>query len=174
MVIVSPKYKTVVTGTQSSGSYAFSNPQELAAFSTMTGKQLWSGPGGKRPIINDRTILVMGVLSKFRGGEARSVDLLTGKKARLSYRVMGKHCGIASGSKWLVSFRSGGLGYTDLRKKEKTYHFVGLRGGCWVSAVFGGGLLIQSDSGYGCRCNFPAQAAFALEPVSSSVSGNRR
>ncbi len=128
----------------------------MAAIRASDGTRLWdtSAKYVARPILNDRTIYA----------EPGAWDLLTGKQ--LPFRIERSYgCGIPSGSRNLILFRSATLGYIDLGRGQETQVYGGIRPGCWVNAVPAGGLVLMADSASWCTCSYLNQATVALKPA---------
>jgi len=132
--------------------------KRMAAFRASKGTRIWDVPtkyGGdsSRAIVNDRTIY------KFPG----AWDLLTGK--RLDYELKRQYgCGTLSGSRNLILYRSGTLGYTDLTRNYGTENFGGTRPGCWINTIVAGGMVLMPDASARCTCSYLIKASLALHP----------
>ena len=166
MLAFSTKHDAVLMGYQKP--IRFSLPSELgdrlAVFEASTGKRLWDeAVAYSQPIIVDRTVYVQ------TGSSAlpTALDLLTGKPAPIpgaKASVRGFACGLVTGSPELLLFRSGPLGYVDLRNGELR-HYGGIRPGCWINAIPAGGLVLMPDFTWGCSCSYQNQTNLALEGV---------
>jgi hypothetical protein len=126
----------------------------LTAFDVSSRKRLWERnvSYSSRLIINDRTIYA----------EPIALDLLSGEDRPLNIS-RGKGCGILSGGKNLLLFRSEVLAYYDLIKREKTQHFGGIRPGCWINAIAAGGLVLLPDASDGCNCSYQNKTWLVLQ-----------
>jgi len=127
----------------------------MACYRASDGKRLWSVEGKyqSRPIVNDRVIYA----------EPGKWDLLSGERLPFEFsRSYG--CGILSGSRRLLLFRSATLGYVDLERNEGTENYGGIRPGCWVNAIPAGGLVLLGDAASWCTCSYLNQATIALQP----------
>jgi len=128
----------------------------FAAFRAKNGKLLHDTAAkyATRPMIVD------GVVHSSTG----AWDLLTGK-ARTDWGFRKSYgCGVLAAGKHILAFRSGCLGYYDLRRKAGTESFGGIRPGCWLNAIPAGGLLLVPDYSAGCACSYQMKANVALEP----------
>ena len=141
----------------------FRQPSEvggrMAGFRIRDGKwkRIWDKKAGFRnahPILNGRTIYA----------QPSAWDLLTGRKKPFAFqRSYG--CGIASGSKHLMLFRSAVLGYLDVARPGRTENYGGIRPGCWINAIPAGGLVLMPDATERCICSYLIKASIALEPA---------
>lgn len=126
----------------------------IAAFHASDGYKLWEKKVkySTRPLINEDTIVA----------HPSALDLVTGEaKAMKVPKSYG--CGQLSGSKNLLMFRSGTLGYYDFSRDEGTENYGGLRPGCWINALPVGGLVLVPDASAGCRCSYQNRSWVALE-----------
>ena len=69
-----------------------------------------------------------------------------------------------SGSTHLLLYRSGTLGYTDLRNNTATQSYGPVRPGCWINAIVAGGLVLMPDATDRCTCSYTMKASIALAP----------
>jgi outer membrane protein assembly factor BamB len=127
---------------------------KMTAFRASTGERLWDAAANynTRPLINDRTIVAFPSV----------VDLLTGKATPLDVKKS-YGCGQISGSKNLLMFRSGTLGYLDATRDAGTENFGGIRPGCWINALPVGGLVLVPDASAGCSCSYQNRSWVALQ-----------
>jgi len=134
----------------------------VAAFRASTGEPLWEveAPAiegyryASRPVINGKVVYL----------EPGALDLLTGRK--LDFTLGRSYaCGIVSGGKHLLAFRSATLGYVDLLASPKTVNYGGVRPGCWINAIPAGGLLLLPDASSRCTCSYLIKASVALAPM---------
>ena len=127
----------------------------LAAFDATSGRKLWDKKAAfvTRPIINGKTI--------YAEGGAWSVK--TGQPVPFQFR-RSYGCGQISASTHLMLFRSGTLGYLDLRRTVGTENFGGIRPGCWFNAIPAGGLVLVPDGSSNCACSYQMHAWLALQP----------
>ncbi|MDD5519295.1 MAG: PQQ-binding-like beta-propeller repeat protein [Kiritimatiellae bacterium] len=141
-------------------SLAVERGDRMAVFKTVDGSRVWdvSANYEARPILNDRTIYA----------EPGAWDLLTGQKTPFMLK-RSYGCGIPAGSRNLLVFRSGTLGYVDLTKGDQVENYGGIRPGCWVNVIPAGGLLVMADAASWCTCSYLNQATIALEPASASL-----
>ncbi|MFW6161151.1 MAG: PQQ-binding-like beta-propeller repeat protein [Planctomycetota bacterium] len=127
----------------------------MAAFRASTGERLWDSEAGygSRPVVNGRTVYA----------QPGAWDLLTGE--RLDFKLTRSYgCGILSGSRHLLLFRSATLGYRDLTGDYGTENYGGLRPGCWINAIAAGGLVLVPDATDRCGCSYLIKASIALQP----------
>jgi outer membrane protein assembly factor BamB len=126
----------------------------LTAIDPHTGKQLWRRPAkySSRPMINDRTIY----------SEGGAWDLFSGSPIGFEFK-RSYGCGVLTGSKHTMLFRSATLGYFDFQRQGKVENYGGIRPGCWINAIPAGGLVLMPDASAGCVCSYLNQAWFALE-----------
>jgi hypothetical protein len=127
----------------------------MAAFDAATGKARWDiqAAYSTRPVLNGRTIYL----------QPGAWDLLTGEQQEFRLdRSYG--CGIPSGSRRMMVFRSATLGYVDLVDGQGTENYGGIRPGCWTGAVPAGGLVLMPDATDRCTCSYLIKASIALKP----------
>ncbi len=125
----------------------------MAALRASDGKPLWDERArySTRPVLNGRTIYPSGR------------DLLTGKP-KANWRFKRSYgCGIVSGGKNLLLFRSGTLGYRDLTTEEGTRNYGPAKLSCWINAIPVGGLVLAPDFTDVCYCSYLIKTSFALE-----------
>ncbi|MFC1734547.1 PQQ-binding-like beta-propeller repeat protein [Candidatus Hydrogenedentota bacterium] len=141
----------------------------ITALRASDGERLWDVNDNylSRPLINERTVYA----------QPHAYDLLTGKKDDdfiLDGRGTGG-CGNISGSKNLLLYRSGNLGYTDLSDNYSTETFGGVRPGCWINAIPAGGLVLMPDASDQCRCSYLIKTSIALKayPTGTPISTSR-
>ena len=127
----------------------------MAGFRASDGKRLWDAQAkyGSRPILNGRTIYA----------QPGAWDLMTGKPKRFQFR-RAYGCGTLAGSRHLLTYRSGTLGYTDLRRDYGTENYGGIRPGCWINAIPAGGLVLMPDATDRCTCSYLIKTSIALQP----------
>jgi len=130
----------------------------LTGFSATDGKRLWDTEGSyiSRPIINDTTVYA----------QPYSYNLLSGKQIP-GFQIRGRGkggCGPISGSKNLLLYRSGTLGYIDLLNNTGTQNYGPLRPGCWINAIVGGGMVLMPDASDRCVCSYQIKASIGLVP----------
>jgi outer membrane protein assembly factor BamB len=161
MLVLSRKHGLVLMAYQNT---RFKLPAEvggrMATFDYKTGKRKWEIKAGygSRPMINDDTIIA----------QPSAWNLLTGKqKAGFKFRRT-YGCGSLVGSKNLLLYRSGTMGYSDLRKGTSVLNYGGLRPGCWINIVPAGGMVLMPDATDRCRCSYLIKSSIALQPVPGS------
>jgi outer membrane protein assembly factor BamB len=126
----------------------------IAAFHAGGGYRLWEEKVSyrTRPLINGKTIVA----------HPSALDLLTGQPTKMAV-PKSYGCGQLSGSKNLLMFRSGTLGYHDLTRNAGTENYGGIRPGCWINALPVGGLVLVPDASSGCSCSYQNRSWVALE-----------
>jgi outer membrane protein assembly factor BamB len=127
----------------------------MAAFDAATGRRRWEIEASytTRPIINGTTVYL----------QPGAWDLLSGKPKDFKFsRSYG--CGIPSGSRHLMLFRSATLGYVDLLRGSQTVDYGGIRPGCWINTLPAGGLVLMPDATDRCNCSYLIKASIALAP----------
>ncbi|MBL9116840.1 MAG: PQQ-binding-like beta-propeller repeat protein [Verrucomicrobiaceae bacterium] len=126
----------------------------LAGLDITTGKRLWDMDAKyqTRPLINDGTVYAQGGAWDLKSGSPLPFEL------ERSYG-----CGQISGSKNLMLFRSGTLGYVDLTRKAGTENYGGMRPSCWINAIPASGLVLVPDGSSKCHCSYQMRAWFALQ-----------
>jgi outer membrane protein assembly factor BamB len=136
-------------------SLASERGDRMAALRAADGTCLWDVQAKyvARPILNDRTIYA----------EPAAWDLLTGQPIPFTLK-RSYGCGIPSGSRNLLLFRSATLAYIDLLRGGETVNYVGIRSGCWVNLIPAGGLVLMADAASWCTCSYLNQATIAMEP----------
>ena len=129
----------------------------MTAFRSSDGRRLWDlkAKYESRPMINDRTVYAQG----------GAWDLLTGKTQVFDFK-RSYGCGVLSGCRSAVFFRSATLGYYDLSGSRRTENYGGVRPGCWVNAIPAGGVVLVPDASAGCRCSYLNKTWFALHAES--------
>ncbi|MGB0582782.1 MAG: PQQ-binding-like beta-propeller repeat protein, partial [Limisphaerales bacterium] len=85
-------------------------------------------------------------------------ELRTGKK--LGDTPERRKCSTMTGAANLLHYRDFYDEVWDLGTGE-TSEWRGLRSGCWLGIVSADGLILSSESGGGCSCNFPIQLSIA-------------
>ena len=138
---------------------------KMAGFRASDGKLLWdiktgidstlAGNYSSRPVIIDRTVYL----------EPFAYDLATGDK--LDYRMdRSYNCGIVTGSRNLLVFRSAVVGYVDLTKPgSEVCNFGGIRPGCWINTLPVGGVVLMPDATARCNCSYLMKASIALQSL---------
>ena len=158
---LSTQHDVLVMGYQySQRSFQFSSEKgdRLTGLRASSGKRLWDAEERylSRPLINGRTVYA----------QPHAWDLLTGKRDE-EFALTGRGpggCGTISGSAYLLLYRSGTLGYTDLLRREGTESYGGPRPGCWINAIPAGGLVLMPDATDRCACSYLIKASIALQP----------
>ena len=133
----------------------------IAAFHAGGGYRMWEKKINyrTRPLINGKTIVA----------HPSALDLMTGETKAMSV-PKSYGCGQLSGSKNLLMFRSGTLGYFDYTRKAGTENYGGIRTGCWINALPVGGLVLVPDASAGCSCSYQTRSWVALEGSGSETS----
>jgi outer membrane protein assembly factor BamB len=142
---------------------------KIAAFNATTGVKIWesgtrqklpanySSTSYSRPLVNDTIIFV----------EPETFDLFTGEVIDNSFqRSYG--CGIVSGSKKMLFFRSATVGYYWFDNIDAgTQNYGGIRPGCWINVIPSGGLVLMPDATNRCDCSYLIKSWIALKPSKS-------
>ena len=128
----------------------------MAAFRASTGKPLWNikAKYGTRPVLNDGKIYC----------QPHAYDLRTGKQDTEYSFKRSYGCGILSGGRNILLFRSATLGYRDLTTQGGTCNYGPARPGCWINAIPAGGLVLVPDASDVCSCSYLIKTSFALVP----------
>jgi hypothetical protein len=139
----------------------------LTGFRTTDGKRLWDTDERyiSRPIINGSTIYA----------QPYSFDLLTGIR-NMDFELKGRQpggCGPVAGSRNLLLYRSGTLGYTDLLSRSATQNYGPVRPGCWINAIVAGGLVLMPDATDRCTCSYLMKTSIALAPADEEAASRR-
>ncbi|MCP4174061.1 MAG: PQQ-binding-like beta-propeller repeat protein [Fuerstiella sp.] len=126
----------------------------IAAYHATDGYRLWEKKVSysTRPLINDDTIIA----------HPSSLDLVSGEAKPMAV-PKSYGCGQLSGSRNLLMFRSGTLGYFDFSRDAGTENYGGIRPGCWINALPVGGLVLLPDASSGCSCSYQNRSWMALE-----------
>jgi outer membrane protein assembly factor BamB len=139
---------------------------KIAVFDASNGTKEWesgtrknlpsdySSSGYSRPVVNDSIIFV----------EPETFDLFTGSVIDNSFqRSYG--CGIISGSKNMLFYRSATVGYYCFENQEAgTQNYGGIRPGCWINVIPSGGLVLMPDATNRCDCSYLIKSWIALKP----------
>jgi outer membrane protein assembly factor BamB len=137
----------------------------MAGFRASDIEKIWDnridiGPGSNygytsRPIINGYMIYF----------EPHAFDISTGEKLDFSMSRY-YNCGIITGSKNMMLYRSGTMGYFDLMAPEEgTQDYGGIRPGCWINTIPAGGLVLMPDATARCNCSYLIKSTIALAPM---------
>ena len=71
-------------------------------------------------------------------------------------------CGTMNSSRYLIAFRSGSAGYTDLYNFGGTGNLSGWKSGCTNNLVVADGVLNGPDYTRTCTCSYPLQSSFGM------------
>ncbi|MCA9133517.1 MAG: PQQ-binding-like beta-propeller repeat protein, partial [Planctomycetales bacterium] len=125
----------------------------MAAFQATRGDKLWETKVAyrTRPLINGDTIIA----------HPAALDLLSGEGKPFTV-PKSYGCGQVTGSRNLLMFRSGTLGYYDFTRDAGTENYGGIRPGCWINALPVGGLVLLPDASAGCVCSYQNRSWMAL------------
>ncbi len=126
----------------------------MAAVDANSGRVLWDKKLNyrARPMINDNVVYA----------EGGAWELKTGSTIPFAFsRSYG--CGVLTGGRNMLLFRSATLGYFNLNDQKGTQNFGGVRPGCWINVIPAGGLVLAPDASAGCRCSYLNQSWFALQ-----------
>lgn len=165
MLVLSTEHDVLLMGSQYSQrkfQLASETGNRLTGFQASNGKRLWDMSQPKqylsRPLINGRKVYA----------QPSAWDLLTGE-AKQGYSMKGRQpggCGNISGSKHLLLYRSGPLGYVDLSQHAKGSQSYGpMRPGCWINAIPAGGLVLMPDATDRCKCSYLMKVSVALQTM---------
>ena len=153
----------------------FQSPSEkrgpMTAFQASSGKKLWQAdskleaglnyPFSSRPILNDSTIFL----------EPYTYLIKTGKRLDTKFK-RSYACGIISGCKNMLLYRSSTIGYLDWQEPDKgTQNVGGIRPGCWINMLPVGGIVLMPDATDRCNCSYLIKATIALKPAGQTNSG---
>jgi hypothetical protein len=119
-------------------------------------------------IVGDKIIAEPWAYDLRTGAETQRVHPVTGAESQWQMARPGHHCGNIVACPEELFFRSGYLGYYDLKEDYGTVHFGGLRPGCWVNCIPAGGLVIMPEASSGCVCPFSLQCTIAFQPREES------
>jgi outer membrane protein assembly factor BamB len=169
VLILSEKYNKLV---MSYSDTRFKLPSEkggkIAVLDATNGKKIWDSPtrqnfpegysssSRSRPVVNDTIIFA----------EPETFNLFTGDIIDNNFeRSYG--CGIISGSKNMLFFRSATVGYYWLDNIDKgIQNYGGIRPGCWINLIPAGGLALMPDATARCDCSYLIKSWIALKPSS--------
>jgi len=141
--------------------------RRLVAVSATDGYTLWKKDADyrHRPIIvGKRVIAEPWAFDLTSGEQLMKTHPLTGQDVPWSMIRPGHHCGMVTGAKNMLLFRSGYTGFYDLETDEGTRHFAGHRLGCWINAIPANGLVMIPEASAGCVCQFSIASTIVLEP----------
>jgi len=139
----------------------------LIAHNGSTGEIIWestrqySGPLGLHPdmIISGRP--GEPALNPYTGDYILKGHPLTGEEYHWNWHKY-YGCGTMNSSKYLIMFRSGTAGYTDLLNFGGTGNLGGFRAGCTNSMVAADGVLNAPDYTRTCTCSYPLQTSVGM------------
>ena len=140
-----------------------------ALYSAKDGSQLWTlARGGGGALIHPQWLIggPGGCLDLLTGKAREAVDVLTGAPKPWGY-VKTHGCGATSGSLNLLFFRSGVLGFADI-KNGRTTMIGAVRPGCTINMIAANGLVICPESTQGCMCSYNFKTSLALAPPEES------
>jgi len=141
--------------------------RRLVALSAEDGYTLWKKDANyrHRPIVvGKRVIAEPWAFDLTSGEQLMKSHPLTGQDVPWSIIRPGHHCGMLTGAKNMLLFRSGYTGFYDLETDEGTRHFAGHRLGCWINAIPANGLVMIPEASAGCVCQFSIASTIVLEP----------
>ena len=141
--------------------------ERLTAHNSLTGEILWdinvkySGPLGLHPemIISGRP--GEPAFDPYTGEFILKDHPLTGEEYRWDWHKY-YGCGTMNTSRYLIMFRSGTAGYTDLKDFGGTSNLGGFRAGCTNNMVAADGLMNAPDYTRTCTCSYPLQTSVGL------------
>ena len=140
--------------------------RRITALSALDGKVLWSRAGGyhRRPAVVGDTIYAEPWGYDIHTGEQKTrAHPLTGERVKWEI-VRGGGCGMISACPSTCFFRSGATGYYDLARDVGTFHFGGLKPGCWINIIPANGIVLASEASAGCACLYPIRCTVAFKP----------
>jgi len=141
--------------------------RRLVAVSAEDGYTLWKKDADyrHRPIIVGRRVIAEPWAFDLTSGEQlMKPHPLTGQDVPWSIIRPGHHCGMLTGARNMLLFRSGYTGFYNLENDEGTRHFAGHRLGCWINAIPANGLVMIPEASAGCVCQFSIASTIVLEP----------
>jgi outer membrane protein assembly factor BamB len=141
--------------------------RRMVALSAEDGYTLWKKDANyrHRPIVvGKRVIAEPWAFDLTSGEQLMKSHPLTGQDVPWSIIRPGHHCGMLTGAKNMLLFRSGYTGFYDLETDEGTRHFAGHRLGCWINAIPANGLVMIPEASAGCVCQFSIASTIVLEP----------
>lgn len=94
--------------------------------------------------------------------ERRAFDLRTGTQIRDDLPER-RGCGTMAASRKSFFYRHHFHGQWDLETNERK-QFEGIRGGCWLSLIPSGGLVLGAETSAGCSCTHAIQTSVAYAP----------
>lgn len=141
--------------------------ERLLAHNGLTGEIIWentsgyTGPLGLHPdmIISGRPGEL--AFNPYTGNNILQEHPITGEVYNWNWHKY-YGCGTMNSSKYLIMFRSGTSGYTDLLNFGGTSNFGGFRSGCTNSMVAADGILNAPDYTRTCTCSYPLQTSVGL------------
>ncbi|MFW6162524.1 MAG: PQQ-binding-like beta-propeller repeat protein, partial [Planctomycetota bacterium] len=139
----------------------------LSGYEAATGKPLYTRAARLRrfPVIVNGTIYAEPFAYDLGSGEpVKRLSPLTGESAPWRFtRSYG--CGAIAGSPHLLMFRSGTLGFYDLKGDGGVFNFGGVRAGCYVNAIAASGLVLCPPADAACTCSYSFRTTVALAPA---------
>ena len=148
----------------------------IKAFSAKDGSVLWSLPDFEYagPVILHNDLIMSNIKSNWRDpyGYSGVLNLLDGTPNLTKNPLSGKAenwritrnygCSAAIASEYLLTFRSGSVGYLDLVVKGGTGNLSGFKTGCSSNLVAANGVINAPDYTRSFSCSFPNQTSLAL------------
>ena len=141
--------------------------ERLIAHFGSTGEIIWernqrySGPLGLHPDMIIPGGPGQAALNPFTGEDIVMEHPFTGEQYRWDWHKY-YGCGTMNTSRYLIMFRSGSAGYTDLLNFGGTGNFGGFRAGCTNNMVAAGGVLNAPEYTRTCTCSYPLQTSVGL------------
>jgi len=140
--------------------------RRIMALSAADGELLWSRSIAftRHLVVNGNTIYAQPGAYDLRTGEPKTrIHPFTGRREPWQFaRAYG--CGAISGAPSSLFFRSGTVGFYDLKADAGTSNWGGMRPGCWINIIPAGGLVLIPEASSGCTCSYPIQTSIALIP----------
>jgi len=141
--------------------------RRVVALSTKDGSRLWTKAVGCRirPLIVGDTLYAEPWAFDLHTGEQKTrTHPLTGRTTTWELERPGHHCGCIAGSPNVLLFRSGCMGYYDLKADQGTQHWGGQRPGCWINMIPANGLVVAPEASSGCVCNYSIHCTVVFKP----------
>ena len=142
-------------------------PEPTTASGTVGGTKLWQQ---SFPMVKadhggaiQHPVVVQGVVY----AERRAFDLRKGVQTRDDIPER-RGCGTMAASQYSLFFRHNFHSMWDPATSKKA-EFQGIRGGCWLSMIPAGGLVLAPESSAGCSCTHSIQTSVAYLPRGASA-----
>lgn len=144
----------------------------MYAFDSRTGYEIWTQDNPARKSHHSGHLAHPVIIGQKIYHNKQTFDLRTGNV--LEEDDFDWHgCGVMSASNHTIFRRYEFHGLLDLDTGKRT-EFQGIRGGCWLSLIPSGGVLLAPETGAGCHCTHGLQTSVAYVPVSVLRGGGGR